>query len=93
MPQVVGATAEGRLVLGGGEGVLPGLGPDLVVAGVLQDAAPGGLEDAPVGGGAVPLDVGTEQRDESARYPSVRGTSRRVTSAAWLPAASTRGRR
>src|ERR1019366_7093059 len=67
VPQVVGGTAEGRLVLGGGEGVLPGLGPDLVVAGVLEDAAPGGLEDAPVGGGAVPLDMGTEQPDEFRR--------------------------
>jgi len=27
----------------------------------------------PSGAGALPLDVGTEQRDESARYPSVRG--------------------
>src|SRR5581483_5059779 len=59
--QVVGAAAEGGALLGGGEGLLAGLGPDLVVAGVLQDAAPGGLEDAPVGGGAVVLDVGAQQ--------------------------------
>jgi len=41
-----------------------GLVPDLVVAGVLQDAAPGGLEDPPVGGRAEPLDVGAEQPDQ-----------------------------
>ena len=67
VPQVVGTPAQRRPVLGGGECRLPGLGPDLVVAGVLQDAAPGGLEDPPVGGGAVPLDVGAQQPDEFGR--------------------------
>ena len=38
--------------------------PDLVVAGVLQDAAPGGLEDPAVRGGAGPLDVRAEQPDQ-----------------------------
>ena len=40
VPQVIRAPTERRLVLGGGECLLAGLGPDLVVAGVLQDAAP-----------------------------------------------------
>jgi hypothetical protein len=48
--QVVGAAAERGALLGWGEGLGAGVGPDLAVAGVLEDAAPGGLEDAPVGG-------------------------------------------
>ncbi len=67
VPQVVGAAAERRPVLGRGEGLLAGLGPDLVVAGILQDAAPGGLEDPPVRGRPVPLDVGAQQADEFGR--------------------------
>jgi hypothetical protein len=65
--QVVGSAAKRGTLLGGGQGLLAGLGPDLVVAGVLEKAAPGGLEDPPVRGGAVPLDVGAEQADEFGR--------------------------
>lgn len=36
----------------------------LVVAGVLRDAAPGGLEDPTVQGRAEPLDLGAEQPDQ-----------------------------
>ena len=37
VPQVIRVAAEQRPVLDGGEGVLTGFGPELVVAGVLQD--------------------------------------------------------
>ena len=53
VPQVVGKPAERGVLLGGREGLLAGLVPDLVVAGVLQDAAPGGLEDPAPGAAAV----------------------------------------
>ena len=92
VPQVVGAPAERRPVLGGGEGLLAGLGPDLVVGRVLEDPAPGGLEDPPVRGRAVPPDVGAQQprpvRAGWGRYGSRgrRGASGRV------PASRCRGR-
>jgi hypothetical protein len=56
--QVIRAAAERGALLGRGEDLLAGVGPDLVLAGVLQDAAPGYLEDLPVEGRAEPLDVG-----------------------------------
>jgi hypothetical protein len=56
VPQVVGTAAERRSAPGLGERLLAGLGPHGAVGGVLGDTAPGGLEDPPVGGGAVPLD-------------------------------------
>ena len=64
MPQVIRATTERRPVLGTGERFPTGLVPDLVVAGVLQDAAPGGLEDPPVEGRAEPLYMRAEQPDQ-----------------------------
>jgi hypothetical protein len=54
VPQVAGTPAERGALLGGSECLLAGLGPDLVVAGVLEDAAPGGMEDPPVRGRTVP---------------------------------------
>ena len=67
VPQVVGTPPQRRPVLGGGQGLLAGLGPDLVVAEVLQEAAPRCLEDPPVAGGAVLLDVGAQQLHEFRR--------------------------
>ena len=86
VPQVIRAAAERRPVLRRGQGILAGLGPDLVVAGVLQDAAPGGLEDPPVRGGAVPPDVGAEQLDEFGRDGDGAGlVGGAVLQAAFLP--------
>jgi hypothetical protein len=48
VPQVVGSAAEGRPTLGGGEGLGAGVGPHGAVGRVLEDAAPGGLEDPAV---------------------------------------------
>jgi len=67
VPQVVGAAAERGAVLRLGERRLAGVGPHGAVGGVLDDAAPGGLEDPPVRGGAVLLDVGAQQADEFGR--------------------------
>jgi hypothetical protein len=62
--QVVGAAAERGPALGGGEGLGAGVGLHGGVGRVLDDAAPGGLEDPPVWGSAVALDVGAEDLDE-----------------------------
>jgi len=65
--QVIRTPTERGALLGGGQGLLAGLGPDLVVAGVLQDAAPRGLEDPPVRGRPVLLDVGAQQPHQFGR--------------------------
>jgi hypothetical protein len=72
MPQVIGAAAERRRVLRLGERGLAGLGPDRAVGRVLDDPAPGGLEDPPVRGRPVLLDVGAEQWARSAGSSSDR---------------------
>ena len=77
MPQVVGAAAERRPALRRPERGLPGLGPHGGVGGVLEDAAPGGLEDPPVRGRAVPPNMGAEQADEVGRNRD--GAGRRPT--------------
>ena len=57
---------------GGGERFPAGLVPDLVVARILQDAAPGGLEDPPIQGRAEPLDVRAEQHGQDRGMGMVR---------------------
>jgi hypothetical protein len=65
---------------------VPGLGPHSAVGRVLGDAAPGGLEDPPVRGHAVPLDVGAQQPDEVGRDRDGAGlVGGTVLQAAFLP--------
>jgi hypothetical protein len=54
-------------VLGGGERGGAGTGPHGAVGAVLDEHATHGLEDPPVGGGAVPLEVGAERLDQDRR--------------------------
>ena len=94
MPQVVGAAAERRPALRRRERGLPGLGPHGGVGGVLEDAAPGGLEDPPVRCRAVPPNMGAEQADEVGRNRDGAGLSGgAVLEAAFLPGGAVVGPR
>src|ERR1700689_4280540 len=64
VPQVVGPGGERGGVLGGGERGGAGVSPDGAVGAVLDEPAAHGEEDPPVGGGAVPLEVGAKQLDQ-----------------------------
>jgi len=65
--QVVGAVAERRPALGRGESLLAGLAPHGAVGRVLDDAAPGGLEDPPVLGVSSSSATGSEARSALSR--------------------------
>src|ERR1700735_5187247 len=61
-PRDAGRTGGGPAATCTGRGSgLACFGPDLVAAGALEDAAPGGLEDPPVRGGAAEPVVGARQ--------------------------------
>ena len=64
VPQVVGPSGERGGMLGEGQRGGTGTGPQGAVGAVLDEPAAHGLEDAPVGCGAVPLEVGAEQLDK-----------------------------
>jgi hypothetical protein len=62
--EVVGAPRQQRSRLASREGCSPGLVKDLEIRAVIEDAATGTGEDAPVRSGRVLLDVLGEKRDE-----------------------------